>query len=97
MKCANATRFVPEAQSATVCFAQATPKTYTSIFHFTPIPATCLAQKMLPLVDPEVRSSNPKFDALYNDLCNNKLNADGTTKLDAKAQREHDSLSEVCA
>lgn len=51
---------------------------------------------MLPLVDPDVRSSNPKFDALWNDLCNNKLNPDGTSKLDSKAQREHDSLSEVC-
>jgi hypothetical protein len=50
---------------------------------------------MLPPIDPDIRSSNPKFDALYNDLCNNKLNPDGTTKLDAKAQRERDTLSEV--
>jgi hypothetical protein len=50
---------------------------------------------MLPPIDSDVRSSNPKFDALYNDLCNNKLYPDATTKLDAKAQRERDTLSEV--
>lgn len=50
---------------------------------------------MLPPVDQNIRSANPKFDALYNDLCNNKLNPDGTTKLDAKAQRERDMLNQV--
>ena len=50
---------------------------------------------MLPPIDPDVRASNPKFDAMYNNLCNHKLNPDGTTKLDAKAQRERDTLSEV--
>jgi hypothetical protein len=51
---------------------------------------------MLPPIDQEIRATNPKFDALYNDLCNNKLNADGSTNLDAKAQRERDILTEVC-
>lgn len=51
---------------------------------------------MLPPVDQDIRTANPKFDALYNDLCNNKLNPDGSTKLDAKAQRERDTLNEVC-
>ena len=50
---------------------------------------------MLPPLSPTVPSSNPKFGALYQDLCNNKLNSDGSTKLDAKAQRERDTLSEV--
>lgn len=50
---------------------------------------------MLPPVDQEIRTANSKFDALYNDLCSNKLNPDGSTKIDAKAQRERDSLSEV--
>ncbi|KAK3696035.1 hypothetical protein LTR37_018177 [Vermiconidia calcicola] len=49
---------------------------------------------MLPPVESAVNSSNPKFEALYNDLCKNKLNTDGTTKLDAKAQKERDGLSE---
>lgn len=51
---------------------------------------------MLPPVDPATLSTNPKFNALYQDLYNNKLNADGTSKLDAKAQRERDGLGEVC-
>lgn len=51
---------------------------------------------MLPPVDQDIRTANPKFDALYNDLCNNKLNPDGSTKLDSKAQRERDTLNEVC-
>ena len=51
---------------------------------------------MLPPIDQEIRTANPKFDALYNDLCNNKLNPDGSTKLETKALRERDSLSDVC-
>lgn len=50
---------------------------------------------MLPPIDPAILSANPKFNALYSDLCNNKLNADGTSQLDAKAQRDHDALSQV--
>ena len=50
---------------------------------------------MLPPIDPTVLSGNPNFNALYSDLCNNKLNADGTSKLDAKAQRDHDALRQV--
>lgn len=51
---------------------------------------------MLPPIEPETASSNPKFDALYRDLSSNKLNADGTTKVDANAQKERDAFSEVC-
>lgn len=50
---------------------------------------------MLPPVDPLVLSANPKFNALYSDLCNNKLNRDGTSKLEPKAQRDHDTVEEV--
>ena len=52
---------------------------------------------MLPPVDPEVLSNNPKFGALYNDLCTNKLNADGTSKTqDAKVLKEREAFAEVC-
>ncbi|KAK4636250.1 hypothetical protein CLAFUW4_01925 [Fulvia fulva] len=47
---------------------------------------------MLPPIQPEILSANPKFDALYRDLCTNKLEHDGTTRLDAKAQKEHDAM-----
>jgi hypothetical protein len=50
---------------------------------------------MFPPVEPDIAASNPKFDALYRDLCTNKLNPDGTTKVDAKAQKERDALAEV--
>jgi hypothetical protein len=50
---------------------------------------------MLPPVDPTVVASNPKFEALYRDLTTNKLNKDGSSKLDVKAQRERDTLREV--
>ena len=50
---------------------------------------------MLPPVDPVILTANPRFGALYQDLCNNKLNPDGTSKADAKAQRDRDGLSEV--
>ncbi|KAM3415813.1 hypothetical protein BST61_g9322 [Cercospora zeina] len=46
---------------------------------------------MLPLVESNV---DPKFDALYRDLCSNKLNADGTTKVDLKVQKERDTFDE---
>ncbi|KAK4507101.1 hypothetical protein PRZ48_000835 [Zasmidium cellare] len=49
---------------------------------------------MLPPVDPEILSANPQFDALYRDLCSNKLEEDGTTKIDAKAQKERDAFKE---
>ncbi|EME49094.1 hypothetical protein DOTSEDRAFT_49423 [Dothistroma septosporum NZE10] len=47
---------------------------------------------MLPPVQPEILSANPKFNALYRDLCVHKLNSDCTTKLDAKAHKEHDAM-----
>jgi hypothetical protein len=49
---------------------------------------------LLPL-EPEVAAANPKFDALYRDLCTNKLNSDRTSRLDAQAQKERDALAEV--
>lgn len=49
---------------------------------------------MLPPVDPEILSANPQFDALYRDLCTNKLEPDGTTKVDAKTQQERDAFKE---
>lgn len=50
---------------------------------------------MLALIDPNTLSSNPKFNALYSDLCNNKFNADGTSQLPAKAQRDRDAVGNV--
>ena len=49
---------------------------------------------MLPPLQPEILAASPEFDALYRDLCASKLNRDGTTKLDAKAQKEHDAMSD---
>lgn len=53
-----------------------------------------LHSTMLPPTDPELLNANPQFDALYRDLCSNKLEADGTTKIDAKAQKERDNFKE---
>ena len=50
---------------------------------------------MLPPIEPAVATANPKFDALYQDLCTNRLNTDGSSRLDAKAQKEHDALQHV--
>lgn len=41
---------------------------------------------MLPLVDSSVLEANVQFEALYHDLCTTKLNPDGTSKQDARAQ-----------
>ncbi|KAF2765515.1 hypothetical protein EJ03DRAFT_385269 [Teratosphaeria nubilosa] len=49
---------------------------------------------MLPPVDPNLLSANPQFGALYSDLCTNKLNEDGTSKLDVKAAKDRLSLEE---
>ncbi|USW48685.1 Putative HAUS augmin-like complex subunit 4 [Septoria linicola] len=46
---------------------------------------------MLRPVTPNV---HPKFDALYRDLRVNKLNANGTTKVDPKVQKERDVFEE---
>lgn len=51
-----------------------------------------LLSTMLPPVDPGILSANPQFDALYRDLCSNRLEADGTTKIDPKAQKERDAF-----
>lgn len=50
---------------------------------------------MLPLADTSVLGANPKFAALYRDLSSNKLNTDGTSKLDAKALKEREALEKV--
>ncbi|KAI6900525.1 hypothetical protein KC318_g601 [Hortaea werneckii] len=47
---------------------------------------------MLPLADTSILGANPKFAALYRDLSSNKLNADATSKLDAKALKEDESF-----
>ena len=52
---------------------------------------------MLPLADTTILGANPKFAALYRDLSSNKLNADGTSKLDAKALKEHEAFEKVSA
>lgn len=49
---------------------------------------------MLPPVDSETLDANPKFDALYRDLCHNKLEPDGTSKADAKTQKEREAAAE---
>ena len=50
---------------------------------------------MLPPIDTNTSTALPKFDALYCDLCANKLNADGSSKLDAKALKERQVFDEV--
>jgi hypothetical protein len=50
---------------------------------------------MLLAVNKEVLDGNPKFEALYRDLCNNKLQVDGTTKPDGAAQKDRDAFNEV--
>ena len=50
---------------------------------------------MLPLADTSLLGANPKFAALYRDLSSNKLNADATSKLDAKALKEHEAFEKV--
>lgn len=50
---------------------------------------------MFPPVDAATLAANPKFEALYHDICENKLNRDGTSKFDAKTQREREAFSEV--
>lgn len=50
---------------------------------------------MLPPVNASVLSANPKIDALYRDLCTNKLNADGSSKADGKTLKERDTVAEV--
>jgi len=50
---------------------------------------------MLPPVEPTTLAANPKFAALYHDLCTNKLNEDGTSRLDPKALKEQQAFGEV--
>ncbi|KAK0328067.1 hypothetical protein LTR82_001586 [Friedmanniomyces endolithicus] len=47
---------------------------------------------MLPPVESSVLVTNPKFEVLYRDLCANKLDKNGTSKLDVKSQKERDAL-----
>jgi len=51
---------------------------------------------MLPPVDPSTLTANPRFNALYRDLCTNKLGPDGSTVLDQKALKERAGLETVC-
>ncbi|TKA27667.1 hypothetical protein B0A54_16751 [Friedmanniomyces endolithicus] len=46
---------------------------------------------MLPPVESSVLVTNPKFEVLYRDLCANKLDKNGTSKLDVKSQKERDA------
>jgi hypothetical protein len=50
---------------------------------------------MVPVVDPATLSTHPKFDALYRDICNNKLNVDGSTAVDEKAKKERAAFAQV--
>lgn len=50
---------------------------------------------MLPPVDPAIRADNPQFDTLYRDLCERKLNPNGTTRLDAKALKAQQAFAQV--
>lgn len=50
---------------------------------------------MLPAVAQDVLSANPNFDALYRDLCVNKLNVNATTRIDPKVQKERNAFDEV--
>lgn len=53
--------------------------------------------QMASFVDSEILSANPKFQALHRDVLINKLDSDGTTRLDVKAQKELDTSRQVCA
>lgn len=50
---------------------------------------------MLPPVDPILLANNPQFEALYRDLCTNKLNPDGSSGFDQKAEKERDVFATV--
>jgi hypothetical protein len=50
---------------------------------------------MLPSVDPITLSTNLRFETLYRDLCNNKLNPDGSSALDEKVQKERNIFATV--
>lgn len=50
---------------------------------------------MLPPMDTTLLAANPKLETLYRDLCANRLNEDGSSRLDAKAVKERQALDEV--
>ena len=50
---------------------------------------------MLPPVNSSILAEHPKFDALYRDLCDNKLHADGSSQLDLDEIKERKALQEV--
>ncbi|KAK5112039.1 hypothetical protein LTR62_004573 [Meristemomyces frigidus] len=50
---------------------------------------------MLPAVQSDVLAANPKFATLYKDLVTNRLQDNGASKLDAKAQQERDQLQKL--
>lgn len=43
---------------------------------------------MLPVLDQNTADANPGFEAVYNDLCKNKLEVDATSVLDPESSRE---------
>ncbi|WPH04993.1 Hypothetical protein R9X50_00789100 [Acrodontium crateriforme] len=43
---------------------------------------------MLPPVDPVILSANPRFEALYREICLKRLNQDGTTRVEANSKAE---------
>ena len=49
---------------------------------------------MLPPADAALLASQPKFEALYRDLCCNKLNRNGTSKPDARTLKEREALQD---
>jgi hypothetical protein len=95
--------FVGELQADLVraCFASPSPLLLLKEIKWqTKLPSSLIPQirnsiNMLPPVDPIIVASNPKFEALYRDLTTNKLNKDGSSRLDVKAQKERDTLREV--
>lgn len=52
---------------------------------------------MLPPVESAILAAYPKFQGLYRDLCTNKLNEDGSSKLDAKALKDRQGFENVRA
>ena len=46
-------------------------------------------------IAPVTLSAYPKFGALYQDLCANRVNEDGTSKVDARALKEQEAFAKV--
>ena len=48
------------------------------------------------MLDPTVERSHPKFEALFRDLCVNKLNADGSSRPSDDIRLDRDLQRKVC-